>query len=229
MPRLSLDRKIHNLLKEVLIMDSMVENSIIKSVEALAKQNLDLARSIYDFDKQINARRFKLENDVILTMTTEQPIMASDLRMTASLLEVVGELERIGDYAKGIAKICFLIGDQPHIKPLIDIPLMCVLTVDMLNRAVSAFVNLNVEQAKKIPEEDDQVDTLYNQVYCELVEIMIKDPTTVDQANHLTWAAHNLERMADRVTNICERTIYVATGVMEEIESPHDVFLMAVR
>jgi phosphate transport system protein len=217
MPRASLDRKIHKLLKEILFMDSMVENSIVKSVEALAKHDLSLAKAIYDFDKQINSRRFELENDVILTITTEQPIMAGDLRLTASILEVVGELERIGDYAKGIAKICLLIGDQPHIKPLVDIPMMCTLTVDMLNRAVGAFVKSDVDQASKIPGEDDQVDDLYNQVYCDLVEIMIKDPSTVDQANHLTWAAHNLERMADRVTNICERTIYVATGKMEEI------------
>jgi phosphate transport system protein len=224
MPRASLDRKIHKLLKEILFMDSMVENSIIKSVEALAKHDLSLAKAIYDFDQQINARRFELENDVILTITTEQPVMAGDLRLLASILEVVGELERIGDYAKGIAKICFLIGDQPHIKPLVDIPIMCTRTVGMLNRAVGAFVNSDVDLAGMIPGEDDQVDTLYNQVYCELVEIMIQDPTTVDQANHLMWAAHNLERMADRVTNICERTVYVATGKLVEIESSPESF-----
>jgi len=217
MPRANLDRKIRNLLQEVLVMDSMVENSIIKSVEALANHDLSLARNIYEFDRQINTRRFELENEVILTITTEQPIMAGDLRLTASILEVVGELERIGDYAKGIAKICFLIGDQPHIKPLVDIPIMSGLTVDMLNRAVSAFVNLDIATARKIPLEDDKVDALYNKVYHDLVEIMIKDPTVIDQANHLTWAAHNLERMADRVTNICERTVYVTTGNMVEI------------
>ena len=216
MPRTSLDRKIQNLLNEILILDSMVEDAILKSVEALAKQDFNQARSIYEFDKRINARRFELENAVILTITTEQPIMAGDLRLTASILEVVGELERIGDYAKGIAKICFLIGNQPHIKPLIDIPKMSELTVDMLNRAVGAFVNSDVEKARSIPAEDDLVDALYNQVYCELVDIMIQDPSTVDQANHLMWAAHNLERMADRVTNICERTVYVVTGKMIE-------------
>ena len=222
MPRASLDRKIHNLLNEILVMDSMVENAIIKSVEALANHDFNLARSTYDFDKQINARRFQLENDLIITIATEQPIMAGDLRLMASILEVVGELERIGDYAKGIAKICLLIGDQPHIKPLIDIPLMCTLTVDMLHRAVGAFISSDVGQARLIPAEDDQVDALYNQVYRELVEIMIHDPSTVDQSNHLMWAAHNLERMADRVTNICERAIYVATGKLVEIEGPPD-------
>ena len=150
--------------------------------------------------------------------------MAGDLRLMASILEVVGELERIGDYAKGIAKICLLIGDQPHVKPLIDIPLMSKLTVDMLHRAVGAFVRLDVEQAQKIPAEDDQVDALYVQVYRELVQIMTTDSSTIDQSNHLMWAAHNLERMADRATNICERAVYVATGKLVEIESSPESF-----
>jgi phosphate transport system protein len=207
------------------VMDSMVEDAIVKSVEALAKHDSSLARSTYDFDKQINARRFELENDVIITIATEQPIMAGDLRLMASILEVVGELERIGDYAKGIAKICLLIGDQAHVKPLIDIPQMCKLTVDMLNRAVSAFVRADVAQAQNIPA-DDQVDALYDQVYRELVKIMTKDPSTIDQSNHLMWAAHNLERMADRVTNICERAVYVGTGKLVEIESSPESFLL---
>jgi phosphate transport system protein len=204
----------------------MVEDAIIKSVEALKNHDFNLAKSTYQFDQQINARRFELENDVIIAIATEQPIMAGDLRLMASILEVVGELERIGDYAKGIAKICLLIGDQPHVKPLIDIPMMCQLTVDMLHRAVGAFVHVDVEQAKHIPGEDDQVDALYNQVYRELVDIMIKDPSTIDQSNHLMWAAHNLERMADRVTNICERAMYVATGKLVEVENHPDNFLI---
>ena len=224
MPRASLDRKIHNLLNESLVLNSMVEDAIVRSVEALKHHDLELARSTYDFDQQINARRFELENAVVTTIATEQPIMASDLRLMASILEVVGELERIGDYAKGIAKICFLIGDQPHIKPLIDIPKMCALTVDMLHRAVGAFVRQDVDQAKLIPYEDDQVDALYNQVYRELVEIMTHDPTAIDQSNHLMWAAHNLERMADRVTNICERAIYISTGKLVEFESSPEFF-----
>jgi phosphate transport system protein len=227
MPRTSLDRKIHNLLNEILVMDSMVENAILKSVEALAKHDFKLAQSTYDFDRQINARRFELENDLIITIATEQPIMAGDLRLMASILEVVGELERIGDHAKGIAKICLLIGDQPHVKPLIDIPLMCKITVDMLHRAVGAFVRLDVDLAQKIPAEDDQVDALYVQVYHELVQIMTKDSSTIDQSNYLMWAAHNLERMADRVTNICERAVYVATGKLVEIESSPDSFFLS--
>jgi phosphate transport system protein len=131
----------------------------------------------------------------------------------------VAELERMGDYAKGIANICLRIGNQPHIKPLIDIPLMGDLVVSMLHRAVGAFVNRDAEQAGLIPQEDDQVDALYEQVYHELVGIMLGDTSTIDQANLLMWAAHNLERMADRVTNICERTIYIVTGEMKEVDT----------
>jgi phosphate transport system protein len=148
--------------------------------------------------------------------------MAGDLRLMASILEVTGELERMGDYAKGIATICIRLGDEPLVKPLIDIPRMCDIAVSMLNRAVSAFIHVDPIAARQIPLEDDQVDHLYNQVYRELVTIMFTDPSTIDQANLLMWAAHNLERLADRVTNICERTIYIATGEMKEIRDSDD-------
>ena len=225
MPRDTLDLKIRQLMDQILVIDSMVEMALIESVEALKKRDLKLAKRIYDSDARLNAKRFELENDCIITIATQQPIMAGDLRLMASILEVVGELERMGDYAKGIAHIAMIIGDQPHIKPLIDIPRMLELSVDMLHRAVGAFVNHDAETAWQIPAEDDQVDALYNQVYRELVTIMLVDPTTIDQANYLMWVAHNLERVADRVTNICERTIYVVTGKMIEIVSENDELL----
>ena len=222
MPRETLDRKIRNLLDEILVMDSMVESATTDAMDALKGRNLKQAREIYAFDQRINARRFELENEVIITIATQQPIMAGDLRRIASILEVVGELERMGDYAKGIAKICLLIGNEPHIKPLIDLPKMSAITVDMLHRAVSAFVNLDVDAAREIPNEDDQIDALYTLIYQDLIKVIMKNPSTVDQANHLMWAAHNLERMADRVTNICERTIYCATGQLLEIDTTDD-------
>lgn len=222
MTRETLDNKIRHLLDEILVMESMVRTAAISAVEALKRQDVAEAQRIYRGDKEINNRRFELENDCITTIALQQPLMASDLRRVASILEVVGELERMGDYAKGIAKICMLIGDVPLIKPLIDIPRMAEITVEMLDRAVAAFVHLDAEQARIIPNIDDQVDELYNLVYKELVVLMIKDPSTIDQANHLMWAAHNLERMADRVTNICERTIYIATGNLLEIDSSDD-------
>jgi len=148
--------------------------------------------------------------------------MARDLRILASTLEVASELERIGDYAKGIANICLMMGKEPPIKPLVDIPYMAKITTEMLRKALAAFVEANAETAREIPQEDDLVDGLYNQVFRELITYMIADPSTIDRANFLMWVAHNLERAADRVTNICERAIYVATGQMKEIKVSDD-------
>ena len=222
MLRETLDRKIQNLIDEILVIDSMVETALIESVNALKNRDLELAQQIYKNDEVINQKRFDLENDIIVTIATTQPVMASDLRLVASVLEVVGELERMGDYAKGIAKIAILMGDEPPVKPLIDIPKMVGIVVSMLHRSVGAFVEQDAELARSIPQEDDKVDALYQEVYRELVTMMIKNPGIIDRANYLMWAAHNLERVADRVTNICERTIYVATGHLEELSASDD-------
>lgn len=222
MPRESLDRKIQHLQEEILLLDSMVEQAVIQAVEALKKQDLDLAHQIYTADALVNDKRFEIENEVIITIATAQPIMAGDLRLLASILDVAGELERMGDYAKGIAHIATMIGKEPLVKPLIDIPRMSELAVSMLHRAVSAFIEIDAEAAQKIPMEDDEVDYLYNQVYRELVTLMFKNPGTIDQGNYLMWAAHNLERLADRVTNICERAIYIASGEMKELSTSDD-------
>jgi phosphate transport system protein len=219
--RVTLDNKLRHLLDEILIMDSMVESATLEAVNALKNRNIDLARRIVENDKLINERRLNLENDIIVTIATTQPVMAGDLRLVASIIDVVNELERMGDYAKGIATIAIQLGNQPPVKPLIDIPQMAEIAVDMLHKAISAFIAQDAEIAREIPKEDDRVDTLYIQVYRELVAIMLSDPTTIDRANSLMWAAHNLERMADRVTNICERTIFVATGELVEL-APSD-------
>jgi len=222
--RVQLDKKIRYLLDEILIMDSMVENATLEAIDALKNRDTDQALNVYRNDSMINNIRFKLENDIIVTIATVQPIMAGDLRLIASILEIVGELERMGDYAKGIAKICLKIGSQPHVKPLIDIPRMADIAVDMLHRAIGAFVEQDSETASLIPHDDQQVDALYNQVYRELVTVMLANPATIDRANMLMWAAHNLERMADRVTNICERTIFVVTGDLIELAASDDEF-----
>ncbi|MGW8249957.1 MAG: phosphate signaling complex protein PhoU [Anaerolineales bacterium] len=222
MPRDTLDRKIQHLRDEILVLDSMVENAVIQAVEALKTQNLELAQQVYAGDIQVNAKRFELENEVIITIATTQPIMAGDLRLLASILEVAGELERMGDYAKGIAHIVRMIGKAELVKPLIDIPRMAEISVSMLHRAVGAFIEVDAETARKIPEEDDQVDSLYNQVYRELVTLMFHNPEAIDQGNYLMWAAHNLERLADRVANICERTLYIAHGKLLELSASDD-------
>jgi len=221
MTRETLDRKIQELLDDILNLGSMVEQAILDSVAALKKRDLEDAERVYAGDQEINEKRFQIENDCMVLIATQQP-MARDLRVLASVLEVATELERMGDYAKGIARITKLMGSQPPIKPLIDIPRMADLTTDMLHRSLGAFVAGDIEVARALPEEDDEVDALYNQVYRELLTYMIADPSTIDRANYLLWVAHNLERTADRVTNICERTIFIVTGKLLEVDVSDD-------
>ena len=134
-------------------------------------------------------------------------------------MNITTEIERIGDYAVGISRITIMIGDEPPLKPLIDIPRMAEQTVDMLRRSLDAFVNRDAEAAKKISTEDDLIDQLYDQVFRELLVFMVEDPRTITRATRLMWTAHNLERAADRVTNICERIVFIITGKMEEINA----------
>jgi phosphate transport system protein len=208
-------RELERLQDEVLVLGSMVEKAVSRSVDALRARDVGLARALEAEDVLINRKRFEIEEAALLQIATQQP-MASDLRRLAAILHVVTDLERMGDYAAGIAHICVEIGDQPHIKPLIDIPRMADKAVSMLRRALDAFVDRDVVAAEAIAAEDDEVDALYQQVYRELLTIMLANPRTIDQATHLLWVAHNLERVADRVQNICERVVFVATGRMRE-------------
>ena len=219
--RKTFEAEIQQLKDELLLMGSMVEQQIMDSVEALKKRDLDASHRIYNADSKINAKRFAIEEDVMILIATQQP-MAHDLRLLASILEVSAELESMGDYAKGIATINLRMGGGPPLKPLIDIPRMAEKSSDMLHRALTAFIGDDVESAKAIPAEDDVVDALYTQVYRELMTFVLADPQNIDRANYLLWTAHNLERFADRVTNICERTIFIATGENKEIGSSGD-------
>ena len=220
-PRETLDRAISELLDEVLAQGSMVEEAIQGAVSSLKAKDVESARQIYDADRQINKKQFEIEESVIVLIATQQP-MARDLRLLAAILEVTTELERMGDYAKGIARITVKIGEEPFIKPLIDVPRMAEVCVDLLHRALTALVEKDAEAARAIPKEDDIVDQLYNQIYRELMTFMLADSSTIDQANHLLWVAHNLERVADRVTNICERIVFVVTGEMMEMDRTDD-------
>jgi len=219
--RKTFEHDIQKLQDDILFLGSMVEQAILSSVDALKQRDIAAAQKIYKNDKQINAKRFEIETAVMIAIATQQP-MAHDLRLLASMLDVAGELERMGDYAKGIAKINIIMGEQPLLKPLIDLPRMAEKSVDMLHRALTAFTTEDVELAQAIPEEDDEIDALYTQVYRDLITCVIENPKAIERSNWLLWAAHNLERVADRVTNICERTIFIATGEMEEIDVSDD-------
>jgi phosphate transport system protein len=201
---------------ELLAMGSMVEKAISRSIEALKNRDLKLANQIIADDQKINEKRFEIEDTCIQLIATQQP-MAGDLRTIVSVLSVISELERIGDHAEGIAKIVVMIGDEPPLKPLIDIPRMAEKTIGMLHRSLDAFMSCDQDIARKIAAEDDDIDDLYNQVYRELVSYMVEDPKTITRATRLLWVAHNLERCADRVTNICERIVFTVTGKMCEI------------
>ena len=223
MVRKTFETEIRQVKDNVLVLGSMVEQALLDSVDALKKRDIKAAEKIFAEDKEINKKRFQIENQLMVLIATQQP-MARDLRVLASTLEIISELERMGDYAKGISNINLRMGDTPLLKPLIDVPRMANKGVDMLHRALTAFVNEDVEVAKSLPVEDDEVDALYNQIYRELMTFIIADPKTIERANWLLWVAHNLERVADRVTNICERTIFIATGQMQEIKSTDDEF-----
>ncbi len=214
--RTAFHRELEHVQEEVLMLGSMVEKAVLRSVDALRNRDIATARIIEVEDALINKKRFEIEEAALMLIATQQP-MASDLRRLAAVLQIVTDLERMGDYASGIARICIDIGDQPHIKPLIDIPRMAEKSVSMLRRSLDAFIERDVAAAESIAREDDEVDDLYQQVYRELLTIMLANPRTIDQATRLLWAAHNLERVADRVQNICERVVFVVTGRMQEL------------
>ncbi|MDF1519372.1 MAG: phosphate signaling complex protein PhoU [Brevefilum sp.] len=221
MPRQTLDREIQHLQDEVLLLGSMVEQAMLNAIDTLKHRDKKAARLVYLDDERINEKRYAIENRVLILFATQQPI-AHDLRLLAAILEVITELERMGDYAKGIAKIAVRISDDETPIPIREITRMGDLAVSMLHRALSAFINEDVNMAYRIPKEDDLVDDLYNQVYHKNVNAMIANPEIIDHSSYIMWVVHNIERMADRVTNICERTIFIATGELLEIDISDD-------
>jgi phosphate transport system protein len=219
MPRERFEHELQSLKDEILALGAMTERAVAESVLALKKRDMAKARSLMEDDHHINEKRYAIENGTLTLIATQQP-MAGDLRALAAVFEIATELERIADYAKGIANVTLMLGEEPLIKPLEDIPRMADKACDMLHRALDSFMRQDVEEARGIPPEDMEVDSLYERTYRELITIMISDPQTTEQANRLTWVAHNLERAADRVGNICERVVFSITGRGEELDVP---------
>ena len=214
--RTAYHKKLREIQDDILVMGSMIGKAILDSINALKNRDLEMANQIIAEDHKINEKRYETEEKCIQLIATQQP-MASDLRTIMAINSIATEIERIGDYALGIARIVIMIGDQPPLKPLIDIPRMADQTVDMLRRSLDSFINRDAESARKIALEDDTIDHLYDQIFRELLTFMAEDPRTITRATRLMWTAHNLERAADRVTNICERVVFIVTGKMEEI------------
>ena len=211
MPREDFERNLQFVQDEVVQLSSMVEKSIFSSIDALKNRDLESSQRVIDDDDAIDAKQQSIEDFCIELIALESP-MAVDLRFIIAAMMVANELERMGDYAEGIAKISLLMGDVAPLKPLIDIPRMADKSADMLRRSIDSYVNRDVEAAYKVWEDDDEVDEIYNQVYRELLTFMLADPTTIQRATYLLWVAHDLERVADRTTNIAERVIFLVTG-----------------
>jgi len=216
MTREAYAHQIQNLRDDVVAMSSMVDKAIARSIDALKKQDLGLAEEVIRADREINRVRWQTEERALLLIATQAP-MAGDLRTISAVIHIVTDLERMADHAAGNAKIVRITADEPLLKPLVDIPRMGDLAREMLSDSITAFITADVQAARAIVQRDDAVDDLYNQIYRELLTFMMADPGTINRATHLLWAAHNLERIADRVTNICERVVFTVTGVLEEM------------
>jgi phosphate transport system protein len=217
MPRETFDQELQRVQDEVLVLGRMVEDAIIESVETLQRRDREAARRLVVADRVINEKRFAIEADALTLIATQQPL-ASDLRTIATVLEIATELERMGDYAKGIAKINLMLGDEPLLKPFTQISRMAEMGRDMLQRALEAFAQRDATLARAVPAADEEIDELHNHIYRELLTLTMADKGTVDQATQLLWVAHNLERVADRAVNICERVVFTVTGEMLEMD-----------
>ncbi len=218
MPREAFDRQLRELQQNILILGSMAAKAVERAVAALKGRDAAGARAVIDDDQQLDDLAYSIEERALLLIATQQP-MAGDLRIIAAVIAISGELERIGDYAEGIAKVALLSLDEPPLKPLIDLPRMAELSLDMLRRGLDAFIAHDVEAARTIWNEDDVIDALQDQIYREMLTYMIEDPKTIGRATRLLWVTHNLERIADRVTNICERIVFMVTGDRAEIKA----------
>ncbi len=216
MTRIEYDHQLRELRDDVVAMASMVDKAIARSIEALQRQDVIVAHEVVAADRAINDQRWRTEERALLVIATQAP-MAGDLRTVAAVIHMVTEMERMADHAAGNAKIAIETANEPLLKPLVDLPRMSELARAMLADAVTAFIDGDAEAARAIALRDDEVDDLYDQIYRELLTFMLADPATINRATHLLWAAHNLERIADRVTNVCERVVFAVTGAIEEI------------
>jgi phosphate transport system protein len=214
--RVMLERDLSAIRQDVLRLGGMVEQAIDRCVEALKRLDMRMAQEIIAFDEEINRMRYQIEEACLETIATQQP-MASDLRAIIAAMFCATNLERMGDHAKSIAKLTIEMADEPLLKPLVDIPRMAQIAKEMLRQVLEAYVEQDPEKARAAVARDDEVDALDEQVYMELITYMMQDPRTIFRATRLLWISHNLERIADRVTNIAERVIFMVTGELQEL------------
>ena len=219
MLRTDLDRQLNQLQQEVISLAGIVDKATLRAIDALKTRDLVESQQVIKEDDYIDQKRYEIEEKCVDLIATQQP-MARDLRNIIALMHISVELERMGDYAEGISKISLLMGPNPPLKPLIDIPRMADRATQMLRKSIDALVSRDVIKANQVLLDDDEVDALYDQVYRELLLFMIQDPQTIERATYLLWISHDLERIADRATNIAERVIYLVTGKVVNSDSP---------
>jgi phosphate transport system protein len=217
MPRKSFDRELQRLQEEILHLGDVVEKAIVQSVAALCDRNRQASSTVIAGDRAINEKRSAIEGDALTLIATQQPL-AGDLRTIFAVVEIATELERMADYAKGIAKVNLLMDAEPLLAPATHLPGMAARVSTMLHEALEAFVHQDAALARTIPEREHEVDAIHNKVYRELLALIAADPETTDSATYLLWVDHNLERAADRVLNICERVIFNVTGEIVEFD-----------
>jgi len=216
MVRRFFEEQIRELLEDLLAMGDMVAGSIDRSIQALARQDEELAEQVIAYDDEINAIQQEIDEKCLVLLATQQP-MASDLRAIMAISNIAAELERMGDYTEGIGRLAIKLSDRPLLKPLIDIPRMAEGSRQMLTSALEAFARQDVQTAEAVGKADDEIDALYDQIYRELLVYMMEDPRTITQATYLLWVAHNLERIADRTTNIAERVVFIDSGEIVDL------------
>ena len=217
MPNEQLDYELAHLEAEIVLLGGLVETAIFKAIRALRNRDLDMSREVIAEDDRIDVLETKIQNDCVEQIRRQAPL-AVDLRRIVGMMFIANELERMGDYAEGIAKVSINMGLEAPLKELEDIPKMADLAVSMMKRSIDAMTITDREQSARvaieIENDDDEVDRLYAKVQADILSLVEEDRERAVRGTFLLWAAHNVERVADRATNIAERTIFMSTGVI---------------
>jgi len=205
------DQALYQVRQQLLQMGGVVEEMIAGAMEALTERDSALADRVIEQDREVDRLEKIIDEGCLSILATQQPI-AVDLRFLVAVMKIVNDLERMGDSAKNIAQASRIINEEPPLKPYIDLPHMSRLAGEMVHDSLDSFVQRNPDLARDVWKRDDEIDELYEQLFRELLTFMIEDPKKATLSLHLLLVAHNLERIADHATNVCEDVIYYVEG-----------------
>ncbi len=203
------DEELSRLREKLLQMAGRAEGLVGQATESLVNRNLELAREVIARDREIDELEVAIEEEAVTLIARHQPA-AGDLRLLIGIIKINNDIERIGDHAVNIAQSAIELGQEPPLKPLIDIPRMALLVTGMLKDSLDSFVQGNAEKARQVCVRDDQVDQLKDQIFRELLTYMIEKPQSIGRGMGLILVSRNLERIADLSTNIAEEVIYIS-------------------